>query len=92
MEKAYWKYKDKVAFLMVSIDRMPKDVAAFMKQHSLTVPVLLDPNMKVSDEYEVAFIPTHYFIDKEGRIRHKEVGPRGWNKPESWKTLEELLK
>ncbi|MBI3989422.1 MAG: TlpA family protein disulfide reductase [candidate division NC10 bacterium] len=91
MEKAYQKYKDKVAFLAVSIDRVPKDVAVFLKKHSLDVPALLDPDMKVSDQYEVAFIPTHYFIDKEGRIRHKEVGPRDWGTPESWKTLEELL-
>jgi len=92
MEKAYRKYKDKVAFLTVSIDRVPKDVAAFMKQHGLDFPALLDPDMKVSDQYEVAFIPTHYLIDKEGRIRHREVGPRDWGNPESWKTLEALLR
>jgi len=92
VEKAYHRYKDQVEFLAVSIDQHPKDVEAFMKEFKLTFPPLLDPNTKVFDLYEVAFIPTHFFIDKAGRIRAKEIGPRDWGNLDSWKVFEELLR
>ena len=52
---------------------------------------LLDPDAKVAIRYQVTAIPTHYFIDKTGVIRSREVGPKDWRKPETWRVIEGLL-
>ncbi len=64
----------------------------FMEGHGLTFPALLDADSRVANTYRVTGIPTHYFIDKTGVIRSREVGPRDWSQPETWKTIEALLR
>lgn len=93
MERVHQEFRDRgVEILAVSIDQDPKAAEAFMERHRLTFPIAFDPKMEVADRYLVKFIPTHYFIDREGRIVSKEVGPREWGDPSTWKILESLLR
>lgn len=92
MEKLYQTFKARgLEIVAVSIDRDKADVVRFVKKHGLTFPVLLDPDFRVAGEYRVTGIPTHYFIDKTGVIRSREVGGRDWSKLETWKAVEALL-
>lgn len=50
-------------------------VRNFVKERELTFPVLLDQSGKVMKEYEVISIPTSYFINTNGVIQHKYIGP-----------------
>ncbi len=93
MEALYQQFKARgLEILAVSIDVDRSDVTTFMNAHGLTFPVLLDPDSRVANEYRVTAIPTHYFIDRTGVIRSREVGPKDWNRPETWKTIEALLR
>ena len=93
MEKLYKQFKARgLEIVAVSIDQRKADVANFVKRHELTFPVLLDPDGKVAQAYRVTKIPTHYFIDRKGVIRSREVGSKDWSKPETWKTVEEIIR
>jgi peroxiredoxin len=93
MEKLYQEFKARgLEIVAVSIDTDKADAEKFVKMHSVTFPALLDPDFKVAKEYRVTGIPTHYFIDKTGVIRAREVGSKDWSKPETWKVIEGLLR
>lgn len=94
LETAYQRFKDRgLEVVAVSIDRGgPRAVARFTREHKISFPVLHDRGQKVMDQYDVNFIPTHFYIDRAGKIRGKEVGPKDWIKPETWQVFEGLLK
>jgi peroxiredoxin len=93
MEQLYQQFKARgLEIMAVSIDKHKRDVAKFIKTHAVTFPVLLDPDSRVAQEYRVTGIPTHYFIDRKGVIRSREVGLKDWSKPETWKAIEGLLR
>lgn len=48
-------------------------VRDFVHRHGITYPVLLDANNNVSNQYQVAFAPTTYFIDRQGVIQDVET-------------------
>src|SRR5215471_16850410 len=75
----------------VSIDTGPSDVTKFVKTHSVTFRAGLDRNGETARKYRVTAIPTHYFIDKDGVIRSREVVVKDWSRPENWKAIERLL-
>lgn len=60
--------------LAVSIDEDPKSVRDFTAAQKLQLPVLLDPQRKIDDAYEVDTIPTTFIIDKDGKIAYGRVG------------------
>ena len=94
MEKAYQEFKTRgLEILAVSIDAGPKRaVKDFMQEFKLTFPALLDPDMEVMQLYRFFSIPATILIDKQGIIRHRELGYSDWTDPESQELLEEILK
>ncbi|WP_379967964.1 peroxiredoxin family protein [Ectobacillus sp. sgz5001026] len=49
-------------------------VKDFVKNNSMTFPILLDEQGKIGDLYRTITIPTSYIIDKNGVIQDKYVG------------------
>jgi len=94
MDKAYQEYKNRdLEVLAVSLDAGSKSVVKnFMQELKLDFPVLLDPDMEVLRLYRMVGIPASFLIDKQGIVRHREVGYRDWTTPESRKLLEAMLK
>ena len=80
MEKYYkTQAKDEgVEILAVNLTNSDKDkgyIRDFVKSHEMTFPVLLDENGEVQKQYEIMTIPTTFFIDKNGKIQKKTIGP-----------------
>jgi peroxiredoxin len=50
------------------------DVESIVSQKSLTLPVLLDESDNFYNTYLVKFLPTSFFIDENGVIRHIQLG------------------
>lgn len=51
-----------------------EDARAFVKDYSLTFPILLDDTGEVSRLYQVQALPTTFFIDQEGVIQNVIYG------------------
>jgi peroxiredoxin len=63
----------------ISLDSKGKDVvAAFVEKYKINYPIVLETRQnteKIIDDYQPGqFIPVTIVIDKQGRIRHKQVG------------------
>jgi len=60
--------------LTVNLGESASVAREFMNKNGLTMTVLLDTSQKVGELYNIQYIPTTYFIDKDGRIRDIKVG------------------
>jgi len=73
------KLKDSLGsrgLVILSIDQRenPATVRSFVQQNRLTVRILLDTDSRVSGAWGVTGLPTLFVIDKEGTVRHQEIG------------------
>lgn len=79
MEKLYKKYKkDGFEILAVNVttsEKDPKHVGQFVDEYKLTFPIPLDEKGTVFHEYAIIGYPTSFFIDSDGVIRRKVMGP-----------------
>ncbi len=94
MDKAYQEYKSRgLEILAVSLDAGSNSVVKnFMQELKLDFPVLLDPDMEVLRLYRQFSIPATFLIDKQGIVRHRELGYRDWTDPESRRLIEAILR
>ncbi|HKW93726.1 MAG TPA: TlpA disulfide reductase family protein [Methylomirabilota bacterium] len=76
LERAWNSYKDR-GLVVVGVNFQDKDEPArrFLTQFGHTFPNAPDPAGRVSVDYGVYGVPETYFIDRQGRIRFKKVGP-----------------
>lgn len=52
----------------------PAAVAAYVRAHGLSFPVINDPTGAIAHRWGVHAFPTSFVIDPDGAIRHVEVG------------------
>ncbi|KYQ86786.1 MULTISPECIES: TlpA disulfide reductase family protein [Thermoactinomyces] len=76
LEKVYQSKQDQVQIIMVHTTHLDRKEAAqqYIKQHGYTFPAGLDTDGRVSDLYRVSALPQTFFIDKNGRIIHHQIG------------------
>lgn len=76
LETAYQKYQDKVAFIAVDVKEDPATVAAMVQELGLSFPIVLDIDGQIGNGlYEIRGIPTSVFVDANGIISARHVGP-----------------
>lgn len=79
MQDFYEANKEKgVAILSVNLtstEKSAQDVAAFVRDHGIAFPVVLDVDKQAARQYLAISIPTSYVIDSSGVIREKWIGP-----------------
>ena len=90
LAQVYGEYKDKdVEFIGVAIWDNRNDVADHVAEYGLSYPNLLDRKGRIAIDYGVAGIPEKIFIDSQGNLVRKYIGP---TEPEALRTiLNELL-
>jgi cytochrome c biogenesis protein CcmG/thiol:disulfide interchange protein DsbE len=64
-----------VRFLGVVFQDEAAKVTPYLKQKGSAYPHLLDPGSTVAIDYGVAGVPETFFVDQQGRIARKHVGP-----------------
>lgn len=94
IEALYEKFKDDKDFVVLAVSqdsdgRAP--VASYVEKHGLKFDVLLDPENRVGEAYDVSGIPETFIIDQHGRIVAHHVGPYDWSNPEIRDALQELI-
>ena len=76
--EAFWqRYKDKgIVVAGIAIQDTPEAALGFAKKYGKTYILGLDAeDGKAAIDYGVTGVPETFFIDKEGRVVHKEAGP-----------------
>jgi peroxiredoxin len=71
-QAASQRYAGQVDIIGVNQVEPAAGVAAFAQRFGLTFPIPLDTNNDVSRRYAVRGLPTTFFIDRDGIIRHIE--------------------
>ena len=92
MESLYSRFRNR-EFEMIAVNCMEGDatVREFKEDFSLSFPIPLDSDGRVTSSYGIQGIPTTFIIDKEGRIVSRLVGSIDWDTPEIHAALEILL-
>lgn len=75
LEQAWLKYRDQgVVFLGVAYSDVEPNSIAYMEEFAVTFPHAPDLRTAISRDYEITGVPETFFIDKEGIIRHVQIG------------------
>ena len=90
LSTVYQDLKDQ-GFVIVAVDlgEPAQQVAAFVEEHQLPFPIVLDSDGGVAQQYRVQGVPTSFVIDREGIIREIHIGAK--DEDTIRRTVEELL-
>jgi len=92
MEAVYQKLKDRgFEILAVNLGESRDEVSAFMKEHKLSFPAVLDEKNTTGSQYNIRAIPTTYIIDRRGLIIARLVGSINWNTPKIVAAIESVI-
>jgi peroxiredoxin len=78
LQKFYNEREENFVLLTVSPIERDSDlekIKSFAQQHNMTFPILIDSKGTVSNQYRILTIPTTFFINPNGDIVHKYIGP-----------------
>ena len=80
MQKYYEKYGEaenvEILGINLTFSSDSKDnVEKFVASYKLDFPVLLANDEAIADDYQIMTIPSTFFIDEEGKVQRKIVGP-----------------
>lgn len=91
--RLYDEFKDRgLQLVLIDFREPPALVRRVARERGYTAPVLLDESGEVSGvKYGVFGPPTMYFIDRQGRLLARAVGPRDWASPAARTLVEDLL-
>ena len=92
IEQVHQEYKDQgLLILAINLGEDRDDLAAWMKRKKVTTTVLLDPTGDVARSYAIAYTPTVFLIDRDGRLVAKSVGARAWTGDKGRAVLRALI-
>lgn len=75
MQEIYDEWSGRgLILLAINIGESSSEVEQFLQNHNLSLPVLLDTKKVVAQQYNIQYIPTTFFIDKDGIIQVKVIG------------------
>lgn len=70
-------------------EKVFENINAAVKKHEIKYPILIDDEMKNWSAYRVSAWPTIFILDKQGRIRYKQLGEGNYDMQE--KVIKSLL-
>ncbi|MGB9735380.1 MAG: peroxiredoxin family protein [bacterium] len=93
MEKMYREFRNKgLVVIGISIDHHVSQVKNFVKQYSITFPILLDTNETVASAYGITGVPETFILDRDYKLIKHIIGPLDWTSPDVTNYLTQLLK
>ncbi len=76
LQAAYNARSNEIGFVAVDVKENAETVSAFVNELGLTFPVVVDSDGSVSDvSYQVRGLPTTLFVDANGVVAARHVGP-----------------
>lgn len=93
LEKLWQERRASLEVLGVNLDTVgAAKVRAFVRELGLTFPILLDPALAVGRTYRIRALPASFIVDRDGVVRHREIGYRDWTDRESRFIVDEALR
>lgn len=94
METLYDEFRANRDFVMLAVSQDTKGkvvVAPYVEKNGYHFKILLDPENKVGEAYEVSGVPETFIIDRQGRIVAHHMGAFDWSRPDVKDALKQLL-
>lgn len=92
IEQVHQEFKDQgLTILAINLGEDKDDLAAWAKRRKVTTTILLDPDGDVARSYAIAYTPTVFLIDRDGRLVAKSVGVRAWTGDKGRAVLKALI-
>ena len=92
IEQVHQEFKDQgLTILAINLGEDKNDLAAWVKRRKVTTTILLDPDGDVARSYAIAYTPTVFLIDRDGRLVTKSVGVRAWTGDKGRAVLRALI-
>lgn len=94
METLYDELRTNHDFVMLAVSQDTKGrlvVAPYVEKNGYHFKVLLDPENKVGEAYDVSGVPETFIINREGRIVAHHMGAFDWSRPDVKDALKQLL-
>ncbi|MGB3395997.1 MAG: TlpA disulfide reductase family protein, partial [Nitrospira sp.] len=82
---------ERFVVLTVTTDLQRDGIKQFLANLNVQLPVLFDEHQDVSQAYLVRALPTTVFIDRQGALVGRAVGPREWDAPKAVHALQGLM-
>ncbi len=79
-----------VEVLAISVDADESAYRKFLKDHSVDLLTVRDPDQKSNNLYGTFKFPETFIIDRSGVLRRKFIGPVDWSQPEIVEFLSKL--
>ena len=82
MQRLYRALRDEgFELIAVSVDAEQdlEVVRQFRERMAISFPIALDPEKRVSEQYQTMGFPESLLIDRDGTIVERYVGPRDWD-------------
>ena len=58
----------------INVDEDPEAARQFAREYGIEFPLVLDTDRSVSQLYHVAGYPSHYLVDRRGKVRFSALG------------------
>ncbi|HSR56645.1 MAG TPA: TlpA disulfide reductase family protein [Candidatus Binataceae bacterium] len=94
METLYDEFKNDPDFVMLAVSQDTKGKSAvlpYVQKNGYHFEILLDPENKVGEQYNVSGVPETFIIDRKGRIVAHHMGAFDWSRPDVKEALQQLL-
>jgi len=82
---------DRFVLLTITTDLQRAGIKQFLANLNVQLPVLFDERQDVSQAYLVRALPTTVFIDRQGALLGRAVGPREWDAPKAVQSMHGLM-
>ena len=95
LESLYQARKDeglKIVGISMDTGDARDQVEQFVQEYGVTYPILVDPQMKGMDTWQVLGLPASFLIDREGMLRWMRFGPVSEDDQEFMDALSSTLK
>jgi peroxiredoxin len=94
METLYDDFKSNKDFVMLAVSQDTKGravVAPYVAKNGYRFTILLDPENKIGETYDVSGVPETFIIDRKGQIVAHHMGAFDWSRPDVKDALQQLL-
>ena len=92
IEQAHRELKDRgLVVLAINLGESRDLVAGWVKSRGVTSTVLLDAKNEVQRTYQIAYTPTVFLVDRQGKLVGKAIGERQWTGEQGKALLRALL-